>query len=53
MMAHLFSGYSLECMARLKSLFDPENRLNPGQVLPTGCGCMENRQAPLVAGSEY
>jgi glycolate oxidase len=34
-------------MARLKRLFDPENRLNPGKMLPTGMGCMEIRQSPL------
>jgi len=50
-MAHLFSADSLECMARLKALFDPENRLNPGKLLPTGCGCMEIRQAPLTASN--
>jgi glycolate oxidase len=47
MMAHLFSPESLECMSRLKSIFNPDNRLNPGKVLPTGCGCMEIRQRPL------
>ena len=36
---------------RLKALFDPDNRLNPGKVLPTGRGCLEIRQAPLAAGS--
>jgi glycolate oxidase len=44
MMTQLFSQESLDCMLRLKLLFDPENRLNPGKVLPTGCGCMEIRQ---------
>jgi glycolate oxidase len=44
MMPHLFSEESLDYMLRLKLLFDPENRLNPGKVLPTGCGCMEIRQ---------
>ena len=33
-------------MQSLKTLFDPENRLNPGKVLPTGKGCMEIRQLP-------
>jgi glycolate oxidase len=32
-------------------LFDPNARLNPGKVLPTGRGCLEIRQAPLSAGS--
>jgi len=50
MMSHLFSADSLDCMARLKALFDPECRLNPGKMLPTGRGCMEIRQAPLKPG---
>ncbi len=52
LMSSLFSEDSLECMARLKQLFDPENRLNPGKVLPTGRGCMEIRQAPLHQHSQ-
>jgi glycolate oxidase len=44
MMSQLFTQESLDCMLGLKLLFDPENRLNPGKVLPTGCGCMEIRQ---------
>jgi glycolate oxidase len=48
MMSQLFSPESLDCMLRLKLLFDPENRLNPGKVLPTGCGCMEIRQPPQM-----
>src|SRR5262249_30275388 len=47
LMPDLFSEPSLEMMARLKKLFDPEGLLNPGKVLPTGKGCMEIRQAPL------
>ncbi len=46
-MSRLFSKDSLDCMARFKAIFDPEGRLNPGKVLPTGHGCMEIRQAPL------
>ena len=34
--------------AGLKHLFDPESRLNPGKVLPTGQGCAEVRQAALT-----
>ncbi len=52
MMGRLFSAESLDCMARLKALFDPECRFNPGKMLPTGCGCMEIRQRPLTAGNE-
>jgi len=40
-----FSGDTLDWMARFKKLFDPECRLNPGKMLPTGKGCMEIRQA--------
>jgi glycolate oxidase len=51
LMPTLFSPETLEMMRRLKSVFDPENRLNPGKMLPTGRGCMEIRQAPLGDGS--
>jgi len=44
MMAHQFRPDTLEMIARLKHLFDPECRLNPGKVLPTVRGCMEIRQ---------
>jgi glycolate oxidase len=46
MMAHLFPEETLDLMKRFKSLFDPECRLNPGKVLPTGKGCLEIRQRP-------
>jgi len=39
-----FPGETLEMISRLKSLFDPQCRLNPGKMLPTGKGCMEIRQ---------
>ena len=39
-------------MRSLKQLFDPEGRLNPGKVLPTGRGCLEIRQQPLGAGTQ-
>jgi glycolate oxidase len=51
LMAKLFSEETLETIGRLKLLFDPDARLNPGKVLPTGRGCLEIRQAPLRAGS--
>jgi glycolate oxidase len=44
MMAHQFTPDTLDMIARFKKLFDPECRLNPGKVLPTGRGCMEIRQ---------
>jgi glycolate oxidase len=46
LMPKLFSPESLEMIGRLKRLFDPECRLNPGKLLPTGKGCLEIRQAP-------
>jgi glycolate oxidase len=49
LMPDLFSSESLDMMARLKALFDPEGRLNPGKVLPTGRGCAEIRQRPLTS----
>jgi len=50
LMAKQFSPETLEMMAKLKALFDPDGRLNPGKVLPTGRGCLEIRQEPLTAG---
>ena len=51
LMAKMFRPETLDAIRRLKLLFDPDNRLNPGKVLPTGRGCLEIRQAPLAAGS--
>jgi glycolate oxidase len=51
LMARQFTPATLEAIRSLKLLFDPDNRLNPGKVLPTGLGCLEIRQAPLTAGS--
>jgi glycolate oxidase len=47
MMSHLFSVESLDMMRSFKRLFDPDNRLNPGKMLPTGKGCLEIRQPAL------
>jgi glycolate oxidase len=47
LMPDLFSPESLDMMARLKAVFDPDGRLNPGKVLPTGRGCAEIRLRPL------
>lgn len=46
MMSRQFSSDTLDMIGRFKKLFDPECRLNPGKVLPTGRGCMEIRQKP-------
>jgi glycolate oxidase len=51
MMPHLFSAETLEMIRRFKDLFDPDNRLNPGKVLPTGKGCLEIRQPALASRS--
>jgi len=51
LMPSLFSPESLEIMGRLKAMFDPEGRLNPGKMLPTGKGCLEIRQGKLEAGA--
>jgi glycolate oxidase len=48
LMGHQFSDTSLEMIRRFKQLFDPDCRLNPGKVLPTGRGCLEIRQAALT-----
>jgi glycolate oxidase len=44
MMARQFRPETLETMGAFKRLFDPQNRLNPGKMLPTGKGCLEIRQ---------
>jgi len=50
LMEKLFSEQTLDTMRELKRLFDPDGRLNPGKVLPTGRGCVEIRQPALVPG---
>ena len=47
LMPLLFPPESLEMIARLKTVFNPDNRLNPGKLLPTGKGCLEVR--PMVS----
>jgi glycolate oxidase len=51
MMDKLFSPDSLDYIGRLKTLFDPTGRLNPGKVLPTGKGCLEIRQRPFTTAT--
>jgi len=51
LMNRQFSPDTLEMMRCFKMLFDPDCRLNPGKVLPTGRGCLEIRQAPLTQGN--
>jgi glycolate oxidase len=50
LMGKQFSAATLETIGKLKALFDPGNRLNPGKVLPTGRGCLEIRQQALTTG---
>ena len=38
-----FSQDSLDMMETLIKVFDPDRRLNPGKILPTGKGCLEVR----------
>ncbi|MDX2181531.1 MAG: FAD-linked oxidase C-terminal domain-containing protein [Bryobacteraceae bacterium] len=51
LMAHQFPPETLDLIARFKNLFDPQCRLNPGKLLPTGRGCMEIRQRPLTTAT--
>jgi glycolate oxidase len=51
LMPLLFPADTLETIGRIKLLFDPESRMNPGKVLPTGRGCSEIRQPALQPGS--
>ncbi|MBS1827015.1 MAG: FAD-binding protein [Acidobacteria bacterium] len=48
LMPHLFTESTLDTIQAFKTLFDPDCRLNPGKVLPTGKGCLEIRQGPLT-----
>lgn len=48
MMPAIFTEESLDMMERLIKVFNPDRRLNPGKLLPTGKGCLEIR--PVSAG---
>ena len=43
MMPAIFAEESLDMMERLIRVFNPDRRLNPGKLLPTGKGCLEIR----------
>jgi glycolate oxidase len=47
MMPLLFPPETLDTIKRLKDVFNPDGRLNPGKLLPTGKGCLEVR--PMVS----
>jgi glycolate oxidase len=49
LMEHLFPAETLQLIGRFKNTFDPQCRLNPGKLLPTGRGCLEIRQRRLTA----
>jgi glycolate oxidase len=53
LMCFQFTDESLDMIRRLKLLFDPDDRLNPGKILPTGRGCLEIRQQPLATGKSW
>jgi glycolate oxidase len=40
-MRSMFSDVDLDVMARVKSVFNPEDLCNPGKILPTSKGCVE------------
>jgi len=44
LLQYQFSDETLEMIRRLKEMFDPGCKFNPGKVLPLGKGCMEIRQ---------
>jgi glycolate oxidase len=48
LMPEQFDPASLAMMQRFKDVFDPESRLNPGKVLPTGKGCLEIRHQGMA-----
>jgi hypothetical protein len=48
MMSALFATDDLEVMRSLRCAFDPEQRLNPGKILPGGGGCGEAREALMT-----
>jgi glycolate oxidase len=51
MMPLLFSDADLELMRRVRDVFNPTGRLNPGKVLPMSKGCGEVRVLPFHAAT--
>ena len=51
LMPLIFSEVDLELMGRIKNLFNPQGRLNPGKLLPTGKMCGELRGGLLGGGA--
>ena len=48
LMSEQFDEQSLNVIRRIKQMFDTAGLLNPGKLLPTGRGCAEIRQPPLL-----
>ena len=42
----LFNEQDLEAMARIRKVFDPDNRFNPAKLFPTPISCGEVRRQP-------
>jgi len=49
LMPLMFTPDDLLLMDRLRSVFNPAGRLNPGKVLPLGKACGEIRVQPMTA----
>lgn len=45
----LFSPEDLDCMERLRRVFNPNNLCNPGKLLPTSKSCIETKWRPKTA----
>ncbi len=41
LMSHSFSELDLDAQARVKDVFDPDHRLNPAKILPSGSRCFD------------
>lgn len=53
LMTQQFSDETLDMMSAFKNLFDPDCRLNPGKLLPTGKCCGEIFHQPLTPANTY
>ncbi len=51
LMPLIFSATDLDLMGKIKDLFNPKGRLNPGKLLPTGKMCGELRGGLLPGGA--
>ena len=50
-MALVFSAVDLDHQARVRNVFDPLNRWNPGKVLPNGASCGELHEHAIATGA--